>query len=130
MLFSRKHLLTRHSQDEVLRDYMNRIGNTPENEEGLHMFFSPNRIPIGLTDEEARACVALYPLRRAQVKRRTNPPELARISDPMQRVCAAARLSMAIPSLPPELSPHRRMTRRRFKKGIIKFLTQAAQSAA
>jgi hypothetical protein len=118
-------LLNKHPQDQVLQEYIRRAGLKPEGEEALHMFFSPNRIPIGLTNTEVHTCIALYPLRKAHVSRRTNPPELAAIPDLFTRLCVMARLCAAIPSLPLELSPHKRMTRWRFRKGIAKFRKQA-----
>lgn len=86
----------------------------------LHQFFSPLRIPAGLTDEEARICVNLYPLRRAQLDRRLKKPKgrglLAEISHMEKTVFEL--------QLPDELSPLRHMTRKRFKEGILKFIAQ------
>lgn len=36
-------------------------GSTEE-ERSLHMFFSPLAVPAGMTDEEVRTCIRLYPL--------------------------------------------------------------------
>ncbi|MEX0931329.1 MAG: hypothetical protein WDZ88_01120 [Candidatus Paceibacterota bacterium] len=32
----------------------------------LHQFFSPNRVPVGLTDAQLAVCIALHPLREKQ----------------------------------------------------------------
>jgi hypothetical protein len=36
-----------------------------EEERSLHMFFSPLAVPKGMTDEEVRTCIRLYPLAQA-----------------------------------------------------------------
>jgi hypothetical protein len=41
----------------------------PRAEENLHMFFSPNRVPVGLTESEVAICVRLYPYRQRMIRR-------------------------------------------------------------
>jgi hypothetical protein len=43
-------------------------GSTEE-ERSLHTFFSPLAVPAGMTDEEVRTCIRLYPLIEALKKR-------------------------------------------------------------
>lgn len=56
---------TYHAQDSVMQDYKTSGVFRNEDDEGaLHMFFSPYRIPDGLTDEEVRVCIDLHPRRK------------------------------------------------------------------
>lgn len=85
------------------------------------MFFSPLRIPVGLTDDEVRIIVNLYPLRKAQNDRRF---EKAREIGDVALLHHVARSFKDPEPLPKELWPIRKMTRARFRQGIWKFLLQ------
>ncbi len=93
--------------DAVLSDYTATPALKGKSSEALHMFFSPWRIPVGLTDEEVGICVALYLLRKTQDS--TNEYDWR----PRK-------------NLPEELRPDRVMTRARFRQGIWKFLKEVA----
>jgi len=89
----------------------------------LHMFFSPWRVPIGLTDEEIAICVLLYRYRRDQMDK-----QVATASAALKREDYPAVVRNLQPKfLNEEFSPHKVMTRTRFKKGIYKFLVQLSQ---
>ncbi|HUD04086.1 MAG TPA: hypothetical protein VMR73_01175 [Candidatus Paceibacterota bacterium] len=92
-------------QDRVLAGYKKRVLRPgTRDEESLHMFFSPYRIPKGLTDEEVHQCILLYPLREAH-----------------------KRLPSVL--LPEELQfLGKRMTRKRFSAGIRKFVESFAET--
>ena len=83
--------------------------------QALHMFFSPHRVPIGLTDEEVGICIALFPMREAQRDRHRQRLGDLRAAD--KPVC-----------VPLDLVPLKAMTRRRFRRGIWKFLEQVAKA--
>lgn len=53
-------------QNNVLANYCDRLTLTKKEAGDLHMFFSPHRIVRGLTDEEVRICILLYPKRKEQ----------------------------------------------------------------
>jgi len=59
-----------HPQNAVMADYRQTSAckKNPRGYEMLHMFFSPNRIPVGLTDNEVAICIRLYPYRRNMEK--------------------------------------------------------------
>ncbi len=40
---------------------------TEDESTALHMFFSPSRVVRGLTDQEVKVCINMYPLRRKQI---------------------------------------------------------------
>jgi hypothetical protein len=105
-------------QDAVFAGFQARgVVTNPKEGEALHMFFSPTRIPSGLTDEEARLCMALYEQRKQQ-----------KVHDAER---CGGRYSVAVPTyLPAELMPTGRMTRKRFIIGIRKFIEESAASAA
>lgn len=52
-----------HAQDKVLSGYMTRFGLQEEEASNLHMFFSPTRVPKGMTREEVRIVLLLFSLR-------------------------------------------------------------------
>ena len=120
----RKSPLDNH-QDAVLHDYRSSHGKQSD---ALHMFFSPDRIPVGLTDEEVQICINLYPLRETQEKRRVTR-ELGKdeipFEDPMINLGRVARAITNKASLPTEFELGKVMTRSRFKKAIWVFLKQA-----
>jgi hypothetical protein len=52
-------------QDAVMAGYKrSRAVKDKHDEEALHMFFSPNRVPKGLTKKQVRLCINKYPLRK------------------------------------------------------------------
>ncbi len=109
-----------HDQDAVLQDYQNSPTLAGTDWQALHMFFSPLRIPVGLTDEEIRICVLLYPLRKDQIDRRLAMTENAGLLEHLATIN-----SLGTFTLPDEFSPDKVMDRERFKEGIWKFLLQA-----
>jgi hypothetical protein len=120
-------------QDSVLQDYSNSFkgARRKQSTQALHMFFSPWRIPLGLTDEEMRICALLYPLRQAGHDRlREKVTEKIRerdgvIDTPEQHLEIFSR---SMPrTLPQELSPSKTMTRGRFKQGIYRFLADTTK---
>ncbi len=71
----------------------------------LHMFFSPTRVPKGLSGTEVRICLFLYDLQR-----KMKPPKPANF--PYTREI----------SVLPEGLRKQRMTRSSFKEGVRSFL--------
>ncbi|MBX4209172.1 hypothetical protein KW799_00525 [Candidatus Parcubacteria bacterium] len=131
------------SQERVMRTYKSRRAvRNKADEEALHMFFSPNRVPAGLTNEEVRVCIDLYPRKKAAVdllarrierhareslkKALRKPAKKKRIlkfygkrSIAMAMFPAGmAAMFSGVAALPKQLSPAGRMTRKRFKEGI------------
>lgn len=64
-------LVALHTQEAVLLDYKGTraLRNDSRAADKLHMFFSPWRIPVGLTDNEVALCVLLYPYKVRMIKR-------------------------------------------------------------
>ncbi len=58
-------------QDAVMADYQRApiFQTNRRAQESLHMFFSPNRVPVGLTDNEVAICIRLYPYRERMIKK-------------------------------------------------------------
>ncbi len=58
-------------QDAVMADYKGTTAfrKNAQAEEALHLFFSPNRVPVGLSDNQVAICVRLYPYRMKMLKR-------------------------------------------------------------
>lgn len=56
------------NQDIVMDYYKLYFGLTSEDEAALHMFFSPTRVVLGLTLDEVRECIDMYPKREQQKK--------------------------------------------------------------
>jgi hypothetical protein len=131
-------------QDAVMQDYLSFLKKKGLQWSDVHSFFSPLRVPVGLTDEELLIIVALYPLRRAQVYRAIRgklPPQDKKIvsddsgdeiyKDSVQLLFEQFEkmgdiikaYSTDVP-LPEELGPSETMTRERFQTGIMKFLAQ------
>lgn len=122
----------RQEADSVLQDYEAILGKKVAMD--LHMFFNPHRIPVGLTDEEASICVTLYPLRKAYVARHApKPPEgftdqLLHDTKNPEFLEYMRKVSQPPPSLPRELRVMKKMTRARFKRGILAFLVQISEA--
>ncbi len=99
--FSEARLIN--AQDKVLEGYGTRFRFTTLDLRRLHMFFSPTRVPKGLTRREITMVLLLCDLRN------------------MQKCQAEDE------TLPKELRPDGRMTRKGFQAGIRKFLREATQ---
>ncbi|MFA6158336.1 MAG: hypothetical protein WC763_01795 [Candidatus Paceibacterota bacterium] len=57
-------------QDDTLEGYWESGAvKNKDDERSLHMFFSPNRIPKGLTNSEVSIVIALFPIREKQIER-------------------------------------------------------------
>jgi len=75
-------------QDSVMDDYLRSPAirklqkENPKNrpERALHMFFSPHRVPVGLTDNEVAICIRLHPYREQMVEKH-NAIEDAKLKD-------------------------------------------------
>lgn len=126
----------------------------------LHMFFSPWRVAVGLTDNEVAVCVRLYPFRTKLIEK-YNADADAKIAllnipySPRPTLQDALELFEKIPDaydnvseaqehldcmwgmyehmkrhpirtffLPMELCPSKVMTRKRFRRGIRKFIAE------
>lgn len=117
-------------QEKIEEDYAVSCKLNKKERQTLHMFFSRWMIPVGLTDEEVRICIALYPVREAMDKRIMDPlknTSQGAEADPQKGMEALGKVLDGIRTfdIPRELHPHKPMTRRRFKIGIWKFLQQA-----
>lgn len=97
-------------QDATMRIYWNcGAVRSKDDHRRLHMFFSPWRVPVGLTNEEVRICISLYPLRKLHQEMYVKGQGIvAYMNHPMM--------------LPKELNPMDRMTRFNFNTGIEKFI--------
>ena len=85
-----------YAQEKVMDGYRKRGAVKNSNDERmLHMFFSPSRVPKGMTNAEVGECLANYALRSAGNK---------------------------VSLLPTRLRPVKRMTRGQFKLGMAEFL--------
>lgn len=102
------------SQEAVMQDYRSTptFHRVKEAERKLHQFFSPFRVPSGLTDKEVAVCVMLNPLRRRWKPNKSK--------DPLANIMSSPH--------PPEFI-HARMTRKRFKKGLRTMLFRLASGA-
>lgn len=60
-----------HNQEAVMADYKNApiFRVNPKAGDYLHMFFSSDRVPVGLTDKEVGICIRLYPYRQRMIER-------------------------------------------------------------
>jgi hypothetical protein len=56
------------NQKNVMKHYVEMYGLTQQQQNDLHMFFSPNRVVAGLTEIEVKMCIELYPYRRRQIE--------------------------------------------------------------
>lgn len=107
--------------DEAIRQDYKAGARLTENESwDLNMFFSPRRIPIGLTDKQVRICVNLYKLRKKQLDRRLKAIEHLHILDRLTRTTGIVFGT----SLPNEFYPRGEITEEDFQTGVIKFLLQ------
>ncbi len=110
-----------YDQDCVLSDYKSSLRLNEDEADALHMFFSPLRIPVGLTDQEVHVCIKLYPLKVSNARR---IPEIDLTSGNIEQALADSIdfIQSSNFELPSEFLPNKRMTRAKFKKGVLKFL--------
>jgi hypothetical protein len=103
-------------QDRVMKNYKRSKAVADEKQAGeLHMFFSPNRVPRGLTKKEVQLCISLR--RSRQIEHKINQILLG-------DVLAAGR-PIALPlefSSPTALA--KRITRKEFAAGIVAYKAQ------
>ncbi len=52
---------------DYFRAFPSAFSNDEREFDNLHMFFSPRPVPLGLTAEEIRTCIALYKIIRKQI---------------------------------------------------------------
>jgi hypothetical protein len=133
-------------QDKVLCYYKESAKLNDQEASRLHMFFSPTRIPKGLTNIEVRILVNLYGARESQkamigwnkrftregirslvtgIGRQLHPPG----GDENAEANFLLMLNPEAMFLPDELIPQHEMTRRRFKIGIRKFMESLEKEA-
>lgn len=92
------------AQEAVVEDYVKRDLIQPSDVQKVHMFFSPYRVPIGLTGKQLKIVLEVSPLREWQRKHLPPGPSASR---------------------PPFIfNPDERMSPQRFSAGIRKFLGQ------
>ena len=133
----------RNAQDKVLEGYKVRFGLSKSETGNLHMFFSPTRVPKGLTREEVREVLRLYAIRE-EARQKTMRKLLKEAGKSVEVL--PAKLSKTgrsrkfivqnLPSLqavvretilPEEFIPHNnRMTRGAFRMGVMKLLESLA----
>ncbi len=117
-------------QDAVYQDYIAVLNGNMKRAGKLHMFFSPARIPLGLTDEEVRFCVdILYPIREALIakEKKWRQQQLdAGHKDSITQLFELIWVYNADAHIPREFQPWwEPMTREKFKMGASKLLLQA-----
>lgn len=94
------------AQEAVVQDYIDRGLIRKEDAQAVHMFFSPYRVPIGLTEKQLAIVLEVSPLREWQ--RKHLPPGSST-------------------SRPPFLfNPDKLMSPQKFSAGIRKFLNTVA----
>jgi hypothetical protein len=94
------------AQNAVVEDYVKRGLILMEDMQKVHMFFSPYRVPIGLTKKQLAIVLEVSPLREWQRKRLPPGPSA---------------------SIPPfYFKPDEPMSPQKFSAGIQKYLTEVA----
>jgi hypothetical protein len=148
-------------QERVMANYKKRgFVRTKADQEGLHMFFSPYRVPKGLTKAEVRTCIRLSPQKRRieeqgarqlemsvqtvidkNLRKRPRTRKITRAVKAAREIFGSLKnFRVMVPmgqtflhqhlKWPDELLPHDRMTRERFKTGIAKLTEQIEKIAA
>lgn len=138
------------AQDKILDGYKTRFKLTDEEGQNLHMFFSPTRVPKGLTEKEVRKVLKLYPLRDRKRREAIASDRVRKYDETAEAALKLEQSDLSprerelyekiveinaspMPSfrdtvretaLPEELRPFGRMTRRNFRIGVVKFLQQ------
>ncbi|MEN9913060.1 MAG: hypothetical protein RLY66_468 [Candidatus Parcubacteria bacterium] len=127
---ARKKKPFEYNQDVVMGDYETVFALTKRKHKkgDLHMFFSPFRVPVGLTDEQVAICALLYPIRRAQVEAYQDIVRRHALDKGLDEVIAELRAANVQLRLPDEFDFGKPMTPARFKRGIYKFLSIAART--
>ncbi len=105
-------------QDKVMTAYKKSGALKDTDQVGeLHMFFSPTRVPVGLTKKEVKICLSLRRFR--QIERE------------LQTILHGPAASLLRPiNLPRELLPlpsGQKMTRKKFKAGIKAYKVQVLE---
>jgi len=112
-------------QEIIMQDYRASTAlKQKDAEESLHLFFSPHRIPIGMTDDELGICILLYQLRQSDNEKRITetleiPPNGTDKDTTLEQFLWPL-------TLPNELISNEIMTRDRFQRGIYKYLAKTA----
>ncbi len=130
--------LYRASQEDVMAGYVRSKAFRNKDEQGqLHMFFSPTRVPLGLTNEQIRVCLYLARLKDEREKAK-KAPHLARLSEipeyiihenPLAYFDALRKAHMLQISLPKELWSADFMTEERFNLGVTKLIASLEKFA-
>ena len=132
------------SQDMVMQDYRESRALRTKGAEGvLHLFFSPNRVPVGLTDEEVAICVWLY--RMIEAKKKALAEKCVERNDmavplfPSEEDLEEALIELAARAeregnrvmgnicMPKGLRPDKPVTREGFKEGLYQILVQLSK---
>lgn len=123
--------LYRASQEDVMAGYVRSKAFRNKDEQGqLHMFFSPKRVPLGLTNQQIRIC--LYLARHKEEREKAlRAPHLARLSElpeymvnenPLAYFGALSKAHMLQIHLPEELWSAEFITEERFNRGVAKLI--------
>jgi hypothetical protein len=105
-------------QERVIADYATTLKKDKKLIDALHTFFTPSSVPEGLTDEEVHVCVNLSQLR--EIERNAM---VKKAVDLLEKQKTGMFRALSQQSLPRELLPGSgKMTRYRFRRGIIKYL--------
>ena len=80
----------------------------------LHMFFSPTRVPVGLTNKEVAICIKLRRFRQIENK----------LLDTLRGQLAPLMFPIMLPRELMPLPPGKKMTRKLFAAGIKKYKQQ------
>lgn len=107
----------RNAQDGVLERYKKRYRLSKKEARVLHMFFSPYRVQKGLTKDEVKLIIEIYPLLGSYRRSAISAAE---------RFLGIDRFAFSSnvigTTLPEELTVGGRMTRTRFREGVRKLL--------
>lgn len=135
-----KHPLLDFTQEEVKANYERIHAFRNKDEFGkLHMFFSPHRIPLGLTVVQIRVCLNIAKLKdeRDEAERKLELSKIRKLDEfpaymqndiefMTEYLCRLARAHLGGRSFPRALPEELRcldyMTEERFNQGIVKFL--------
>ncbi|MDD5165522.1 MAG: hypothetical protein PHG25_03250 [Candidatus Pacebacteria bacterium] len=132
--------LYRASQEDVMAGYVRSKAFRNKDEQGqLHMFFSPTRVPLGLTNQQIRVCLNIAKLKNdrdkaerdlaiSKIRPLDEFPEYMKNDEEfmMHYLFELAKASIGGRTYPKQL-PHELicaefMTDERFNQGIVKFL--------
>lgn len=113
----------KNAQDRVLLGYRERYSLNGREAGILHLFFSPYRVPKGLTWNEVQVVIAIYPL--------TDKSRRAAVITAEQRLrIKKNKYSRFVKdnTLPEEFTPKGLITRRAFHTGVEKLLSEILTS--